>query len=75
MKQISGYLIHYADNWVYHLDLSIANNHETVYSETYINRLCSNAETLLRGTDTFDPLCFLYASLPRIYKAMEMRKL
>ena len=26
-------------------------------------------ETLLRRTDTFDPVCFLYASLSRISKA------
>ena len=43
-----------------------------MYSNTSINWPCSNAETLLRRTDTFDPVCFLYASLSRIYKAIEI---
>ena len=65
MKQIGRCLIRYADNRVYDLGL----NHETVYSETCINRSCSKAETLLRRTDTFDPVCFLYAFLSHISKA------
>ena len=43
-----------------------------MYSKTSIKWPCSNAETLLRRTDTFDPVCFLYASLSRIYKAIEI---
>ena len=46
----------------------------TVYSETCINQSCSKAETLLRRTDTFDPVCFLYASLSRISKAETVKK-
>ena len=72
MRQIRRYSIRYADNRVYHLDFVFANNHETAYSETSINRSCSNAETYLRGTGTFDPICFLYASLSHIYKGMEI---
>ena len=41
----------------------------TVYSETCINRSCFKALTLLRRTDTFDPVSFLYASISRISKA------
>ena len=72
MRQIRRYSIRYADNRVYHLDFVFANNHETAYSETSINRSCSNAETYLRETGTFDPICFLYASLSHIYKGMEI---
>ena len=46
----------------------------TVYSETCINRSCSKAETLLRRTDTFDPVCFLYASLSHISKAETVKR-
>ena len=46
----------------------------TVYSETYINRSCSKAETLLRRTDKFDSVCFLYASLSRISKVETAQK-
>ena len=34
-------------------------------SETCINRSCSKAETLVRRTDMFDPVCFLYTSLSK----------
>ena len=37
----------------------------TVYSETCINQSCSKGETLLKRTNTFDLVCFLYASLKR----------
>ena len=43
-----------------------------MYSKTSINRSCSNADNLLRRIDTFDPVCFLYTSLSRIYKAIEI---
>ena len=46
----------------------------TVYSETCINRSCSKAETLLRRTDTFDPVCFLYASLSHISKVETVKR-
>ena len=46
----------------------------TVYSETCINRSCSKAETLLRRTGTFDPVCFLYAPLPSISKAETVKR-
>ena len=71
MKQIGRCLIRYADNRVY--DLVFANNHETVYSETCINWSCSKEETLLRRSDTFDSVCFLYASLSRISKAETLK--
>ena len=44
-----------------------------MYSETCINRSRSKAETLLRRTDTFDPICFLYAFLPLISKAKTVK--
>ena len=69
MKQIGRCLIRCADNRVYDLVLGICKCHVTVFSETCINQSCSKAETLLRRTDTFDPVCFLYASLSRISKA------
>ena len=46
----------------------------TVYSETCINRSYSKAETLLRRTDTFDPVCFLYASLSHIFKMETVKR-
>ena len=52
----------------------VANNHETVYSETCINWSCSKARTLLRRTDTFYPICFLYASLSRISEAKTVKR-
>ena len=61
-------LIRCADNRIYDLVLSICKCHVTVYGETCINQSCSKAETLLRRTDTFDPVCFLYASLLHISK-------
>ena len=42
-----------------------------MYSETCLNLSCSKAETLLWRTDTFDPVCFLYAFLSRISKAVK----
>ena len=45
-----------------------------MYSETCINRSRSKAETLLRRTDTFDPVCFLYAFLPLISKAKTVKR-
>ena len=67
VKQIGRCLIRYADNRVYDLGLSICRL--SCDSETCINRSCSKAETLLRRTGTFDPVCFLYASLSHISKA------
>ena len=46
----------------------------TVYNETCLNRSCSYVETLLKRTDTFDPICFLYASLSRISKAETVKR-
>ena len=46
----------------------------TVYSETCINWSCFKAETLPRRTGTFDPVCFLYASLSRISKAETVKR-
>ena len=46
----------------------------TVYSETCINRSCSKVETLLRRTDTFDLVCFLYASLSHISKVETVKR-
>ena len=64
--------MHYADNRVCNLGLIFANNYETVYSKSSINRSCFIVETLLRRIDTFDPVCFLYAFLSRISIAMEI---
>ena len=46
----------------------------TVYSETCINWSCPKAETLLGRAGTFNPVCFLYASLSRISKAETVKK-
>ena len=46
----------------------------TVCNETCINRSCSKAEPLLRRTGTFDPVCFLYASLSHISKAETVKR-
>ena len=46
----------------------------TVCNETCINRSFSKVETLLRRTGTFDPVCFLYASLSRISKVETIKK-
>ena len=48
-------------------------NHEIV-CETCINWSCSKAKTFLRSTDTFDPVCFLYASLWHISKAKTIKR-
>ena len=45
-----------------------------MYSETCLNRSCSKAETLLRRTDTFDPVSFLYAFLSRISEAKNCKE-
>ena len=45
-----------------------------MYSATCLNRSCSKAETLLRRTDTFDPVSFLYAFLSRISKAKNCKE-
>ena len=66
MKKIGRCLIRCADNRIYDLALGICKCHVTVFSETCLNQSCSKAETLLRRTDTFDPVCFLYASLSHI---------
>ena len=46
----------------------------TVYSETCVDRSGSKAVTLLRRTNTFDPVCFLYPSLSRIFKAETVKR-
>ena len=46
----------------------------TVCNETCINWSCFKAETLPRRTGTFDPVCFLYASLSRISKAETVKR-
>ena len=74
MKQIGRCLIRCAEHRVYDLVLGICKCHVTVYSETCINQSCSKAEILLRRTDTFDPVCFLYASLSRISKAETVKR-
>ena len=74
MKQIGTCLISFTDNRIYDLVLSICKCHVTVYGETCINQSCSKAETLLRRTDTFDPVCFLYASLSHISKAETVKR-
>ena len=73
VKQIGRCLIRYADNRVYDLGLSICRL--SCDSETCINRSCSKAETLLRRTGTFDPVCFLYASLSHISKAETVQRI
>ena len=45
-----------------------------MYSETCMNRSCSKADTLLRRTDTFYPVCFLYAFLSRFSKAETIKR-
>ena len=42
--------------------------------EICINRSCSKAEILLRRTDTFGPVCFVYAFLSPISKAKTLRR-
>ena len=67
-------LIRCTDNRIYDLVLSICKCHVTVYGETCINQSCSKAETLLRRTDIFDPVCFLYASLSHISKVETVKR-
>ena len=50
-----------------------ANNHETV-CEICINWSCSKTEILLRRTDTFGPVCFIYAFLSPISKAETLKR-
>ena len=45
-----------------------------MYSKTCLNRSCSKAETVLRRTGTFDPICSLYAFLSRISKAKNCKE-
>ena len=45
-----------------------------MYSATCLNRSCSKAETLLRRTDTFDLVSFLYAFLSRVSKAKNCKE-
>ena len=45
-----------------------------MYSETCINQSFPEGETLLRRTDTFDLVCFVYASLSRISKAKTVER-
>ena len=54
------------------IGLSICKSWDSV--ETCINKYCSKAETLLRRTDTFDTVCFLYTSLARISKAKTVKR-
>ena len=42
--------------------------------ETCINRSCSKTETLLRRTDTFDHVCFLYPPFLRISNAKTVKR-
>ena len=46
----------------------------TVYSETCINWSCFKAEILSSRTGTFDPFCFIYASLSHISKAETVKR-
>ena len=39
-----------------------------------LHKSIEKAETLLRRTDTFDPVCFLYASLSCISKSKTVKK-
>ena len=39
-----------------------------------MNRSCAKADTILRRTDTFDPVCFLYAFLSGISKAKIVKR-
>ena len=45
-----------------------------MYNDTCINWSCSKTETLLGRTDTFDLVCFLYASLSRVSKAKTVKR-
>ena len=45
-----------------------------MYGETCIDRSCSKVQTFLRKTDTFDPVCFLYASLSSLAKAKTVKR-
>ena len=42
--------------------------------ETYINWSCSKVDILLRRTDTFGHVCFIYAFLSRISKAETVKR-
>ena len=74
MKQIGRCLICCADNRIYELVLGICKCHVTVFSETSINQSCSKVEILLRRADTFNPVCFLYASLSHISKVETVKR-
>ena len=45
-----------------------------MYNKTCLNRSCSKAETLLKRTDTFDPVYFLYAFLSRFSKVKNCKE-
>ena len=45
-----------------------------MYSETCMNRSCTKAGTVLRRTDTFYTVCFLYPFLSRISKAETVKR-
>ena len=46
-----------------------------MFSETYMNRSCSKADTFLRRTDTFYSVCCLYAFLSCISKAETVKRI
>ena len=72
VKEIGRWLIRYTDKRVYDFGV-FASNHETV-CEICINRSCSKAEILLRRTDRFGPVCFIYAFFSPISKAETLKK-
>ena len=45
-----------------------------MYGETCIDRSYSKVQTVLRKTDTFDPVCFLYASLSSLAKGKTVKR-
>ena len=45
-----------------------------MYSETFMNWLCSKAGTFLRSTDTFYLVCFLHVFLSHISKAKTVKR-
>ena len=68
MKQIGRCLIYYADNQLKYLQIFMR---QCVKPE---RRSCPKMETLLRGANSFDLLCFLNASLLCISKAKTVRR-
>ena len=45
-----------------------------MHSDTCINRSCSKAETLFTRTETFNLVCFLYASLSHLSKEETVKR-